>query len=57
MHGMLSALVSAGIEGGYLTNPRLAMVHWQAGDRPLPAPRVTVRGIGAVGRPRRDPVR
>ena len=42
--GMLSALVTAGIEGGYLTNPRLAMVHWQAGDRPLPVPQVTVAG-------------
>ena len=44
VHGMLSALVAAGIEGGYLTNPRLAMVHWQAGDRQLPAQRVTVAG-------------
>jgi hypothetical protein len=26
VHGMLSALVAAGIEGGYLANPRLAMV-------------------------------
>jgi len=42
--GMLSAVVAAGIKGGYLTNPRLAMVHWQAGDRPLPAPQVTVAG-------------
>jgi integrase len=42
--GMLSALVAAGIKGGYLANPRLAMVHWQAGDRPLPAPQVTVAG-------------
>jgi integrase len=42
--GMLSALIAAGIEGGYLTNLRLAMVHWQAGDRPLPAPQVTVAG-------------
>jgi integrase len=41
---MLSALVGAGIEGGYLANPRLAKVHWQAGDRPLPAPQVTVAG-------------
>ena len=44
VHGMLSALVAAGIEGGYLTSPRLAMVHWQAGDRPLPTPQVTVAG-------------
>ena len=35
---MLSALVAAGIEGGYLVNPRLAKVHWQAAERPLPAP-------------------
>ena len=48
VHRMLSALVAAGIEGGYLTSPRLAMVHWQAGDRPLPAPRVTVSGESAL---------
>ena len=48
VHGMLSALVAAGIEGGYLTSPRLAMVHWQAGDRPLPAQRVTVSGESAL---------
>jgi integrase len=44
VHRMLSALVTAGIEGGYLTSPRLAIVHWQPGDRPLPAPQVTVAG-------------
>jgi len=44
VRGMLSALVAAGIEGGYLTNPRLALVHWQAGDRPVPAQQVTVSG-------------
>ena len=33
---MISALVTAGLEGGYLANPRLAKVHWQAGDRPCP---------------------
>ena len=48
VHRMLSALVTAGIEGGYLTSPRLAMVHWQAGERPLPAPRVTVSGESAL---------
>ena len=48
VHGMLSALVAAGIEGGYLTNPRLAMVHWQAAGRPLPAQRVTVSGKSAL---------
>ena len=42
--GMISALVGAGIDGGYLLNPRLAKVHWQAGDRVLPAPAVSVAG-------------
>jgi integrase len=42
--GMISALVSAGIESGYLTNPRLAKVHWQAADRPLPAVKVATAG-------------
>jgi integrase len=41
---MLSALVTAGIEAGYLTSHRLARVHWQAGDRPLPTPAVSVAG-------------
>ena len=45
---MISALVGAGLEGGYLANPRLAKVHWQAGDRPLPPPRVTVAGESAL---------
>jgi len=45
---MLSALVTAGIKGGYLTSPRLAMVHWQAEGRPLPAQRVTVSGESAL---------
>jgi len=48
VHRMISALVSAGLEGGYLANPRLAKVHWQAGDRELPAPRVTVAGESAL---------
>jgi integrase len=42
--GMIKALVAAGIAGGYLANPRLATVHWQAGNRPLPAQQVTVAG-------------
>jgi integrase len=41
---MVSAMVSAGIDGGYLVSPRLARVHWQAGDRALPAPAVSVAG-------------
>ena len=48
VQGMISALVTAGIEGGYLASPRLAKVHWQAGGRPLPAPRVTVAGESAL---------
>jgi integrase len=44
VHRMISALVTAGIKAGYLTSPRLAGVHWQAGDRPLPAPAVGVAG-------------
>jgi integrase len=45
---MISALVTAGIQAGYLTSPRLAKVHWQPGDRPLPAPVVTVAGEAAL---------
>jgi hypothetical protein len=30
----LSAMVTAGIRGGYLANPRLREVHWRAGDWP-----------------------
>jgi hypothetical protein len=48
VHRMISALVSAGLEGGYLASPRLAKVHWKAGDRPLPAPQVTVAGESAL---------
>jgi len=48
VQGMISALDSAGLEGGYLANPRLARVHWQAGDRPLPPPRVSVAGESAL---------
>jgi integrase len=39
-----SALVSAGLKAGYLVNTRLASVHWQAGDRLLPEPTITVAG-------------
>lgn len=42
--GMISALVSVGLDAGYLANPRLAKVHWQAGDRELPASQVSVAG-------------
>jgi hypothetical protein len=36
--GMISALVAAGLDGGYLTTPRLAAVHWQPAGRPSPIP-------------------
>jgi len=48
VHRMISALVSAGLDGGYLANPRLAKVHWQAGDRLVPAPAVSVAGESAL---------
>ncbi len=41
---MISALVSAGIDAGYLLNSRLAKVHWQVGNRAVPAPAVSVAG-------------
>jgi hypothetical protein len=44
VHRMISAMVSAGLAGGYVTNPRLAAVHWQAGGRALPASQVCVAG-------------
>jgi integrase len=44
VRGMISALVTAGLEGGYLASARLAKVHWQAGDRALPPPRASVAG-------------
>ena len=40
VHRMLSAMIGAGIKGGYLVSPMLAEVHWQAGDRLLPVPKV-----------------
>jgi hypothetical protein len=44
---MIPAFVTAGIDAGYLVNSRLAKVHWQAGDRLLPAPAVSVAGESA----------
>jgi integrase len=41
---MVSAMVSAGIDDGFLISSRLAQVHWQAGDRTLPVPAVSVVG-------------
>jgi integrase len=48
VRGMISALVTAGISGGYLVSSRLREVHWQAAGRPLPPPRVTVAGESAL---------
>jgi hypothetical protein len=54
VRGMISALVTAGLEGGYLASSRLAKVHWQAGDRPMPPAAGECRGrVSAVGRSRR----
>jgi integrase len=44
----VSALVHAGIASGYLTSPRLRLVHWQPGTRPEPPPVVTVAGESAL---------
>jgi integrase len=41
---MISALVTSGIDAGYLVNFRLAKVHWQPGGRALPPPAVAVAG-------------
>jgi hypothetical protein len=40
----VSALVSAGLAGGYLTSPRLRLVRWQAAGRPVPPPAVSTAG-------------
>ena len=47
LHRCLSAMVTAGIRGGYLTNPRLREVYWQAADRPAPGPQGSVQGESA----------
>jgi hypothetical protein len=44
----ISALVTAGIDAGYLTNPRLRNTRWQPGDRPPPQPRTTTAGESAL---------
>ena len=44
VRGMVSAIVAAGVDAGYLANSRLAKVHWQAAGRSLPAPAVLVAG-------------
>jgi integrase len=47
LHRCLSAMVTAGITAGYLTNPRLSQVHWQPAGRPVPAPQVSMQGEAA----------
>ena len=48
LHRCLSAMVTAGIKGGYLASPRLREVHWQAGDRPVPEPEPSTSGESAL---------
>jgi integrase len=44
----ISALVTAGLDAGYLANPRLKNVRWQPGNRPVPSPRTTTAGESAL---------
>ncbi len=44
----ISALVTAGLAGGYLANPRIKEVHWQASDRPAPQPAASIAGEAAL---------
>ena len=44
LHRCLSALVTAGIRGGYLINARLKEVHWRAERRSEPEPAARVHG-------------
>jgi hypothetical protein len=45
----LSAMVTAGITGGYLTSPRLREVHWQPAGRPVPEPQAGTAGDRSCG--------
>ena len=53
----LSAMVTAGIRGGYLASPRLREVHWQAGPARAQSSGEHAGRVRAVRRPRRDPCR
>ncbi len=44
----ISALVSAGLAGGYLTSPRLKLVRWQPAGRPVPPPQTSIAGESAL---------
>jgi hypothetical protein len=48
LHRCVSAMVTAGIQGGYLVNPRLREVHWRAAGRPVPEPKPTIAGESAL---------
>jgi hypothetical protein len=48
VRAMISALTGAGITGGYLANPRLKDVHWQAKGRLVAVPRPAVGGESAL---------
>ena len=48
LHRCLSAMVTAGIKAGYLANPRLREVHWQAAGRPVPEPAASTSGESAL---------
>jgi len=48
LHRCVSAMVTAGIKAGYLANPRLREVHWQAAGRPVPEPAASVSGESAL---------
>jgi integrase len=48
VRAMIAALTGAGITGGYLANPRLKEVHWQARDRQADPPRPALAGESAL---------
>jgi integrase len=48
VRAMISALTVAGIAGGYLVNPRLKEVHWQACGRLMASPRLVLAGESAL---------
>src|SRR5712691_10930244 len=48
VRAMIGALAGAGIAGGYLANPRLKEVHWQAHGRQALPPRAALAGESAL---------
>jgi hypothetical protein len=40
----VSALIGAGLAGGYLVNPRLVQMHWQPGERQMPEAMSAIAG-------------